>query len=100
MYLQRNVDDFILTCYNESSTKDIYDKIEDALQLHSESEKPFSYLGLIIHGNGIGIEQSRYYIQIYCTNYIEIVMISHYWNEEKSNIPDKKYFPLPIEQLK
>ena len=47
--------------------------------------------------NGIDIEKSRDYIQIYCTNYIEIVMIFHYWNEDKSKAPDETDSSLPIE---
>ena len=66
-------------------------------KLPSELDKPFAYLDLVTDFNGIDIEQSCDYIQIYCTNYIEIVMISHYLNEEKSNIPDKTDSPLPIE---
>ena len=97
IYLLRQVNDFTLACYNESATNDIYDKIGDALQLPSESDKSFYHLGLIMDVNVIDIDQSCDYIQIYCTNYIEIVMISHYLNEEKSNIPDKIDSPLPIE---
>ena len=67
------------------------------LQLHSESDKHFSYFGIIVDVNGIYIEKSRDYIQIYCTNYIEIVMIFHYWNEDKSKAPDETDSSLPIE---
>ena len=47
------------------------------LQLPGESDKPFSYLGIVTDFNGIDIEKSRDYIQMYCTNYIDRVMISH-----------------------
>ena len=50
--------------------------------------------------NGIDIEQSRDYIQIYWHKYIDIVMISHCCNEEKSKVSDKPPFPLPPGPLK
>ena len=43
---------------NEYFAEDIYDKIEDAIQLPSESYKPFAYLGIVTDFNVIEIEQS------------------------------------------
>ena len=66
IYLIRQVDDFLLSYYNESISKDIYVQIGHNLIHPSESDKPLSYLGLATYFNRIYVEQSREYIQITC----------------------------------
>ena len=78
----------------------IYNQIGDTIQLTSESDKPFAYLGLVKYFNGIGIEQSRDYIQSYCHNYIDMVMIYHRWNKENPKIPYKPPSTISLESLK
>ena len=70
------------------------------LQIPGESDKPFSYLGIVTDFNGIDIEKSRDSIQIYCHNYIYRVMIYHQWNEEKSKVPAKTPSTIPPDSLK
>ena len=65
-----------------------------ALKLPGESDKPFTYLGIVTYFNEIDIEQSRDYIQASCHNYIDRVMWSRRWNEDKSNFPAKLPSPL------
>ena len=100
IYLLRQVDYFLLACSNESVTEYIYTKNGGSLQLTGESDKPFSYLGLVEYFNGIDIEQSREYIQISCQNYIDRVIRSHHWNGQSSKFPDKPPSPLPPDSLK
>ena len=52
-----------------------------SLQLPSEAYKPFSYLGLVVDFNGIDIEHSHVYIQTFYHNYIDSLVISHFFNE-------------------
>ena len=100
IYTLWQVDDFSLAYFNESAAKDVYDQIGDALQLPGESDKPFSYLGLVTDFNGIYIEQSCGYTQIYSPNYINRVMLFHLWNGEKSNFPAKLSSHLPPDSHK
>ena len=100
IYILRKVDDFALACFNEFVADDICNQIGENLQLPGKSDKPFSYLGLIIHFNGIDIDKSRDYIQISCHNYINRVMRSQNWNENKSKLPDKPPSCFPPDSLK
>ena len=83
IYLLRQVDDFALACKEESTAKEIYDKIGKKLQTEKETEPPFAYLGLVKDFNGIDVHQTNEYIEISCANYIDRVMISHGWDKER-----------------
>ena len=72
----------------------------DALQIPSELDKTFTYLGLVTDFNGIDIENSRDYIQIYFHNYIDKVMIYHCWDVYKSKVPAKPPSPIPPDSVK
>ena len=52
----------------------------DDSQLLGKSDKPFAYLCLVAFFNEIDTEQSHYYTQISCHNYINGVMRSHCCN--------------------
>ena len=69
-------------------------------KLPSELDKPFAYLDLVTDFNGIDIEQSRDYIQIYFHNYIDRVMIYHRWNGYNYKVPYKPPSPIPPNSLK
>ena len=83
--LLRQVDDFSLACPNEALAKRIYGMIGERLQLPSETEPPFKYLGLIHEYNGVNIIQSRDSIAVNCRSYISRVLTAHGWA-----IPDRK----------
>ena len=100
IYLLIKVYDFSISCYNEYLSKDIYNQIGVTLQLPIESDEPFAYLGHVTDFNGIDIEQSRDYIQIYYQNYMDRVMIYHRCNWEKSKVPDKSPSRIPPNSLK
>ena len=70
------------------------------IQLPSESDKLFSYLGIVTYLNRIVIEHSCGYIQIYCHNYIDRVVISHHCNGDNSKVPAKPTSPLPPDLFK
>ena len=70
------------------------------IQLPSESDKLFSYLGIVTYLNRIFIEHSCGYIQISGHNYIDRVVISHRCNGENSKVPAKPTSPLPPDLLK
>ena len=96
----RQVDDFALACNIEDTAKEIYGIIGKALRLPNETKDPFTYLGLINDFNGIDVEQTKDYIQISCPNYIDRIMTSHGWTEEKSMQPlSKPNSPLSSETL-
>ena len=78
----------------------MYNKIGYALQLLGESDKPFSYFGLVTDLNGIDTEQYRDYIQISYHKYIDRVMRSHRFIEKKSVVPAKPPSLLPPDSLK
>ena len=78
IYLLRQVDDFTLSCSNESVSADIYNQIGGTLQITCESDKPFAFIGLVTDFSGIDIEKYRDYIKISCHNYIDRAMIYHH----------------------
>ena len=100
IYLLRQVDDFAFACNDEATAIEIYDIIGKQLRLPNENKDPFTYLGLVKDFNGIDVEQSKEYIQISCVNYIDHVITSHGWNNEKTMQPlSKPRSPLSTESL-
>ena len=100
VYLLRQVDDFALACSNESIANEIYDIIGNDLKLPTEDKVPFTKLGLITDFNGIDVEQSRDFIEISCSNYIDRIMTSHGWETDRRMQPSNKPLsPLPTEVL-
>ena len=59
----------------------MYDIIGRKLQLPLEEEPPFEYFGLIKDFNGIDVNQTKEYIQINCSDYIDRVLTSHDWQD-------------------
>jgi hypothetical protein len=88
IYLLRQVDDFALACNEEETAKEIYKIIGSKLKLPNEPKDPFAYLGLINDFNGIDVAQSRDYIEISCSNYIDRIMTSHGWDTTSPNSLD------------
>jgi hypothetical protein len=95
----RQVDDFALACPTEDIAQDIYTRIGQRLQLPSEAEAPFKYLGLLQDFNGLDIEQYADCIKISCTKYIEQVLRTHMWDQPSSNPAPKPTAPLPVDAV-
>ena len=76
------MDDFILGCENEKTAADIFDIIGTKLQFPSERLKgvvPFEYLGLVLDYNRVDIRQTKDYIEVHCSNFIDRLLKSHSW---------------------
>ena len=100
VYLLRQVDDFAIACDEEATAESIYDIIGKQLRLQSETSDPFTYLGLITDFNGIDVKQTREYIEISCAGYIDRIITSHGWTNEKNMLPvSKPISPLPTDTL-
>ena len=88
VYIIRQVDDFMLGCKDEKTAKDIFNIIGTKLQFPSEKLKgvvPFEYLGLVTDYNGVDIRQTRDYIEMHCTNYIDRLLKSHSWTTKSDD---------------
>ena len=95
--LLRQVDDFAISCKNESTAKEIFDIIGTKLQLPLETDIPFDYFGPLKDFNGVDVNKFQEYIEIACPDYIDRVIRSHGW-ENDFNIGkqgDRPSSPLP-----
>jgi len=93
------VDDFALACPNEDMAKRLYDQIDEHLQLPSETQPPFKYLGLLKDFNGLDIAQYSDAIKLSCEKYIERVLTTHGWNKPPPAVPSKPPAPLPVDAV-
>ena len=67
------VDDCVLLCKNEKTTKEILNIIDEKTSFASEEEKgiiPFKFLGIVNGYNGVDIQQTLHYIEMLCESYI------------------------------
>ena len=88
--LLRQVDDFCCACTDEQDAKNIYNLIGTKIQFQSERDKgdiPFEYLGLVKDYNGTDLVQTKKYIEMNCSNYINRFLKSHGW-DVASDQPD------------
>ena len=88
--LLRQVDNFCTGCTDEQDAKNIYNLIGTKIQFKSEQEKgdiPFEYFGLVKDYNETYLVQTKKYIEMNCSNYINRFLKSHGWNIA-SNQPD------------
>ena len=97
--LLRQVDDFAIACEHEETAKKICAIIGSKLQLPSEKDPPFKYLGLLKEFNGIDIQQGADGIHISCTSYIERVMKSHGWDTPPVTSNREKKSPIPEDSI-
>ena len=77
------VDDFALACTNKALADKIYNAIGQMLQLPNEDEPPFAKMGLINNFNGIDVLQADRYIKISYETYIDCLITTHGWKEDK-----------------
>ena len=89
----RQVDDFAIACEHEWVAKEIYNIIGEKLKLPSETEAPFTYLGMVYDFNGTEVDQSRDYIALSCPNYISRLLRTHGW-DTRSNSEQGREAPL------
>ena len=95
------MDDFALACTNQLIADKIFDIIGRKLQLPKEDKPPFAKLGLINDFNGIDVSQTSTYIQISCATYIERLMQTHGWTEDrKMKDISKSIAPLAIDAVR
>lgn len=74
----RQVDDFAIACPDEAIAKSIISKINTFMQVQ------IKYLGLLTRYNGVDVQQTRDYIKIYNTTYINKILEGHKtWMEPK-----------------
>ena len=74
------MDDFSLACKTEALARRIYDVVGKRLQLEHEEAPPLEYLGLLSEYNGVDISQTRDYISVSCSRYIERILRTHGWS--------------------
>ena len=79
----------------------IYDIIRQKLQLPNEDKPPFAKIGLINNFNEIDISQTNSYIKISCATYIDWLVRTHGWKEDKGiKIISKTIAPITTKALK
>jgi hypothetical protein len=94
------VDDFALACPDEALAKCIYGIIGSKLQLLSETQLLFTYLGLLDTFNGVDLLQTCDHVSISCHTYIECVLQTHGWSTpEHKNPESSKVSPLSSDCL-
>ena len=77
------MDDFCYGCIDKQHAKNIYNLIGTKIQFKSECEKgdiPFKYLGLDKDYIGSNLVQTKKYIKMNCSNYINRFLKSYGWN--------------------
>eukprot|EP00980_Cylindrotheca_fusiformis_P021610 scaffold8458_cov76-Cylindrotheca_fusiformis.AAC.6 len=99
IFLLRQVDDFALVCPYKAIAVNTYDRIGKALQLPSESEPPFKYLGLIHDFNGVDVHQYQDRTVLSVANYIDRVLRSHGWETASPNESETGATPLPTDAV-
>ena len=99
LLLLRQVDDFALACPAETIACDIYGKIGKRLQLPSESEPPFKYLGELHDFNGLDVHQHDDCIKLSCEKYIDRVLTTHGWATPSLPQSSKPTIPIPTDAV-
>ena len=89
--LLKQVDDFALACSNEGLAQRLYERLGKSLQLPTEKQPPFKYLGLLTQFNGVDVHQYNDSIVISAESYLDRVMKSHKWTT-----PSDKPTTLPV----
>ena len=88
-YLLIMVDNCLLSCKNERTTKDLFNIIGEKMSLSSEKEVivPFEYLGVVKDYNGVDIKQTSHYIEMNYENYIKRLNKTHGLKSDNQNSP-------------
>ena len=88
--LLQQIDDFCCLCTDEQDAKNIYNMIGTKIQFQSKRDKghiPFEYLGLVKDYNDTDLVQTKKYIEMNCSNYVNRFLKSHDW-DVASDQPD------------
>jgi hypothetical protein len=93
------VDDFAMACPSKDVAWSIYGKIGKMLQLPSELEPPFKYLGLLHDFNGLDVHQYSDSITISSTSYIEHILKTHGWMTPSAEGSEHHNSPLPVDAV-
>ena len=88
----RQVDDFAVACEDSTTADLVIKQINDKMTIDVKS------LGVIDRFNGIDIEQTRDYVKLYNTTYINKMLLRHDWihKEVNENAFDIHTFPVPM----
>jgi Reverse transcriptase (RNA-dependent DNA polymerase) len=91
----RQVDDLSIATQRES----VYHSIVDQIHVHA----PMVKLGLTTRFNGVDVEQTRHYIAISCSTYIQQMLDVHDWDHpseyDSSDRPFEPLLPAQLEEL-
>ena len=96
MLLLRQVDDFAVATPSEELAKSICDRIGKKLQLPSEKEVPFKYLGSLEDFNGLNVKQHHDCNVVSCESHVDRVLKTHGWDTPISE-STKPTAPLPVD---
>lgn len=102
IFLLRQVDDFALAAPSSQVAQKIYATMGTVLQLPSEDQPPFAYLGLIKDFNGVDVQQYSDRTVLSCANYIDRVLRTHGWETPAARDdkdPNKPQSPIPMDAL-
>jgi hypothetical protein len=84
------VDDFAIACEHESTANILLDMLDNKLTI------PLKQMGLLDIYNGLDILQTKDFIKITCTTYIECISTKHLASWMKNfNAPTGRPTPLP-----
>ena len=88
----RQVDDFAIACEDTQTAKDIIKAINDKMTIDVKE------LGMMSRFNGVDVQQSKHFVKLFNSTYIEKIMTRHEWihQEPIANVPtpmhaDPKY---------
>lgn len=87
----RQVDDFAIATMQQQTADHIISEINKHLRL------PIHNLGVISRYNGVDIEQTKFYVKLHCSKYLNKMLSSHGWlNSPPTRLP----FPSDNQYLK
>ena len=88
----RQVDDFAIACEDTQTAKDIIKAINDKMTIDVKE------LGMMSRFNGVDVQQSKHFVKLFNSTYIDKIMTCHEWihQEPIANVPtpmhaDPKY---------
>ena len=97
--LLRQVDDIIMAIDSESTAKELCNSIGMKIRFPTEvkdNKVPMEFLGLVSDYNGVGITQTRWYIEMNCANYIRRFLKSHGWDTNSPGTDPPVVAPIAV----
>ena len=81
----RQVDNFAVSCQDQSTASAVIQSINSKMTINVKN------LGLITRFNGIDILQSKHYVKLYNTTYINKILTRHDWIHQEKPHPNSLY---------